>query len=339
MIYLEGSKLRFDFRSVHPSAHCDITFQRTLRLPDDNRSYPLPPGLGEFPLFHLEDYAAKVPKHWSVRGGVFFPMYQSEAMWLYFSGRYPVAIKIAAGKVNAVSGEPWRDELSDSPQDYAVVPGQPWLDGFCVEKGLIRQFVAMPLGGGFTAEEQLTGKAEFGGIQLCVYPMKRDFYERWQESLKQLPSENYDCIRYDADAPRFMRSRRVEEPSMGLAPGGLMRQEIFEDEHGLDAWDTSAMARCFVHLVNSEQFHSITAQAPPQPPVTAKDYTQAGLPWFDYYDHDRKALAGAAPLAGLDSLAAKMIKVGKKILPDNEPVTPKRVVAMEAKGKVSDGRW
>ena len=99
------------------------------------------------------------------------------------------------------------------------------------------------------------------------------------------------------------------------------------------------MARCFVHLVNSEQFHSITAQAPPQPPATAKDYTQAGLPWFDYYDHDRKALAGAAPLAGLDSLAAKMIKVGQKILPGNEP----RVVVMEAKGKakgkVSDGRW
>ena len=338
MIYLEGSKLRFDFRSVHPAARCDIAFQRTLRLPDDNREYPLPPGLGNFPLFHLEDHAEKVPKHWSRRGGVFFPMYQAEAMWLHFSGEYPVAVKLAAGKINAVSGEPWQDELSDSPQDYVVVPGQPWLDGFCVDKGLIRQFVAMPLGGGFTAEEQLTGKAEFGGVQLCVYPMKRDFYERWQEALKQLFTEEYiQCC--DSDSPRFMRSRSVEKSAMGLAPGGLMRQEIFADEHGLTAWDTSAMARCFVHLVNSEQFHGITGQAPPQTPVTAQDYTSAGLPWFEYYDQDKKAVQGAKKLAGLDSLTARMIKVGKKILPGNGPVKPKRVVVMEAKGKVSDGRW
>ena len=59
------------------------------------------------------------------------------------------------------------------PQDYMVVPGQPWLDGFCVEKGLIRQFVAMPLGEGYTPEEQLTGEAEHGGLQIAVYPMKR----------------------------------------------------------------------------------------------------------------------------------------------------------------------
>lgn len=31
---------------------------------------------------------------------------------------------------------------------YLVAPDQPWLDGFCVQKGLIRQFVAMPLGQG-----------------------------------------------------------------------------------------------------------------------------------------------------------------------------------------------
>ena len=26
-------------------------------------------------------------------------------------------------------------------------------------------------------------------------------------------------------------------PDMGLAPGGRMRQEIYEDPYGLDAWD------------------------------------------------------------------------------------------------------
>ena len=57
-------------------------------------------------------------------------------------------------------------------------PEQPWLDGFCVDKGVIRQFVAMPLGGGYTAEEQVTGKTEYGGLQILVHPMRRDVFER-----------------------------------------------------------------------------------------------------------------------------------------------------------------
>ena len=59
-----------------------------------------------------------------------------------------------------------------------VAPRQPWLDGFCVRKGMIRQFVAMPLGAGYTAEEQITGEAEHGGVQIVVYPMKREAFER-----------------------------------------------------------------------------------------------------------------------------------------------------------------
>ena len=59
-----------------------------------------------------------------------------------------------------------------------MIPKQPWLDGFCVEKGIIRQFVAMPLGEGYTAEEQITGEAEHGGLQIEIFPMKREVFER-----------------------------------------------------------------------------------------------------------------------------------------------------------------
>ncbi len=57
------------------------------------------------------------------------------------------------------------------PQDYMVVPDQPRLDGFCVDKGMVRQFTAMPLGEGYTVEERLTGEARHGGLQIVVYPM------------------------------------------------------------------------------------------------------------------------------------------------------------------------
>ena len=106
MLTVQNDKLAFQFPEVHPDAVCKIEFQRTLRLPDDNREYPLPPGLGRFPLSHVDDYAHKIPAQWVEHGGVFLPMAQAEAMWVRFSSDYPFAVKIAAGKVNAVSGQP-----------------------------------------------------------------------------------------------------------------------------------------------------------------------------------------------------------------------------------------
>ena len=64
MIELLNNQLTFRFPEVHQKAVCSIDFQRTLRIPDDNREYPLPPGLGRFPVEHVEDFADKLPKAW-----------------------------------------------------------------------------------------------------------------------------------------------------------------------------------------------------------------------------------------------------------------------------------
>ena len=325
-IKLRDDQLIFRFSGVHEDAELAIEFQRTLRIPDDNREHYLPPGLGEFPLSRVDDYPDNLPDRWAEHGGVFIPMYQAEALWINFRGDYPMAVKIAAGKVNAVTGEAWEEGLSEVPQDYLVVPGQPWLDGFCVEKGLIRQFVAMPLGEGYTVEEQLTGEAEHGGLQIAVYPMKTSIYE---ERLRQ----RLERLKDGEISPR--RSPRGS-PDMGFAPGGLMRQEIYKDEHGIDAWDTSNGSRCFVHIVNSVQLLHVTGCQPPSEPPTAQNYTNAGLPWYDYYGGDLKALQGAKELTELDSVASVKLKKGKGFLPDNDPVTPS-VVKRLSRSMVREG--
>ena len=46
MIELKRDRLVFSFPDVHPEARLAIDFQRTLRIPDDGKTYPLPPGLG-----------------------------------------------------------------------------------------------------------------------------------------------------------------------------------------------------------------------------------------------------------------------------------------------------
>src|SRR5438034_589052 len=115
---------------VHIGERFSVSFQRTLRIPDDGRAYPLPPGLGAFPVHPVEDYKDRVPAAWREQGGVFIPMHQGEALWLGFDGASwkPNAVKVAVGMVNAVSGEMWDERLHDDPQDYVVCPQQPWLD-------------------------------------------------------------------------------------------------------------------------------------------------------------------------------------------------------------------
>ncbi len=338
MIQLNDDGLRISFPDVHPNARCTIDFVRTLRIPDDGREYPLPAGLGSFPLRHIEDFSDRVPDEWNRRGGVLMPMYQAEALWLDFEGDYPMAIKVAAGKINAVTGEAWADALSDDPQDYLVLPDQPWLDGYCVEKDLIRQFVAMPLGDGYSAEEQITGKAEFGGLQIIAYPMKREAYT---EMMRQRESRQLDCYDDAFSVPVFLRRAAdvCEESSMGLAAGGLMRQEIYEDDYGIDVWDREHSSRCFVHLVNSESYATITGKKPPHPPMTKKAYARYGIPWFDYYD-EQNTLGGSKILAGLDSLSQVAGKIGKKIW-DNDSIHIGTVKSIkgESAQTVSEGDW
>ena len=329
MIETEYDTLRFRFPEVHQDAHCSISFIRTLRIPDDGHEYPLPPGFSRFPLRHVDDYSGTVPGSWSRHGGVFLPMYQSEAMWLSFSGDYPMAIKIATGKVSALTGEPWHDRLCPGPdQDYVVIPDQPWLDGFYSGKGLIRQFVAAPLGEGYTAEEQITGKHEHGGLQIVAYAMKAEEYERRRLG------------RVCRDEVGVCYAASMIGPEMGLAPGGLMRQEIYEDPFGLSAWEMSVKSRCFVHILNSVQYFEVTHERPPTRPPTAKQYTDAGLPWFDYYDAESKALASPTKLLKLKSIAT-MKAIGRRAATlDDEGVSPSNVIKLSKKGpSVREGEF
>lgn len=350
MIELRNETLQFCFPKTHPRAKLSIDFQRTLRIPDDDGEYALPPGLGSFPLRHVDDFAENVPTGWMRHGGVMLPMFQSEAMWLNFSGgfvperrtQYPFAVKVAAGKINAVTGESWFDGLESDPQDYMVTPKQPWLDGYCVEKGLIRQFVAMPLGSGYSAEEQITGLAEFGGLQVVVYPMKRKVFERRFPKIEFRPARRSMLGTKTASFESVDSVCSMDSMEMGLAPGGRMRQEIYEDPFDITDWDMSAGSRCFVHIANSLIWQGITGQLPPTVPPTAKQYTQASLPWFEYYDAEAKALHSTDALVNLKSVAQIAQQKGDVPLPENQSVDPHNVVQLRnglKKDQVREGAF
>src|SRR5262249_40867026 len=115
-----------------------------------------------------------------------------------------------------ISGKPWKPELDGSELDYIVVPEQPWLDGFCVAKDVIRQFVAMPLGSGYTVEEQITEKPEHGGLQVIVYPMRKKHYEALLRERREHVARSMRAVCSERDA--------APARAMGLAAGGRMKQ-------------------------------------------------------------------------------------------------------------------
>ena len=280
---------------VRIGKHFSVSFQRTLRIPDDGKTYPLPPTLGRFPVHEVKDYEKRIPMEWKERGGFFISMYQREALWLAFDGAEwrPNAVQVAVGNINAVSGEAWEEHLSEKPQNYIVCPDQMWLDGINAGEGIVRQFVAMPLGMGYTIEAQLTGKEDVGGIQIRAYdPKPGRFPNRPPARSKGLLS---------AEAPSFAMAGQ-SLGGMGLGAGGRMQQKIYPDKYGLDTWDQQNFGSVFIHIVNSEQYSELTGHRPPPSPVSAKTYTQHGFPWFEVYDENRQTVSGTRKLSKVRSV-------------------------------------
>ncbi|MEY9996593.1 hypothetical protein ABIE67_008625 [Streptomyces sp. V4I8] len=353
---MADTTVRIDGNTLRLPGGVAVRFIRTLRLPESG-THPLPPGLGEFPVRRVADYADAVPEAWRARGGVMLPVYLREAMWLSFGGTTePAALQVGVGKVCAVSGKPWSDRLARKPQNYVVLPRQPWLDGINSGKGTVRQFVAVPLGLGATVEGQVTGEEVWGGVQLQSFALNEPQLARWREeerrraeAARAMPQYGgYGAAMPMAAAPPAPgavpapaaapagRSPRAAA-AMGLGVGGSMRQEVYEDDRPLSDWADRPAGRVFVHLVTPPEWRRITGEAPPPSPVDRAAYTRAGLPWFDYYDQD------AEDLAPTDTLEA-VKPVGDWLGDDHEPwqaPTPGQVTPLkDAQGKpVQDGDW
>jgi hypothetical protein len=291
-VQLDGARIRVGERF-------SVSFQRTLRIPEDDQIYPLPPGLGVFQIHRVADFAESVPAAWRRRGGFFIAMYQREALWLGFDGAEwkPNAVKVAVGGVNAISGTVWEEGLDSEVQNYLVCPNQPWLDGINAGEGFIKQFVAAPLGSHATVEAQVTGREEVGGIQLVVYEPK--------------PGKFPDHAPEMAEPEVAVMEAMSLGDEMGMAAGGRIKQKIYVDPYGTETWDQQNFARLHVHILNSEQYRAITGLEPPLTPVSAETYAEYGLPWFDLYDESFQGVAASAKLAAVKTLRQKDEETGK----------------------------
>lgn len=288
MVTLGNDALLFRFPQVHPQANLAVTFERTFRVPEDGGTYQKPRPLGRFPLRLVDDFPSKTPPSWKEHGGVMLPIYRAEALWVSISPNsalasgtaYPFAVKVAAGKVNAVSGGPWSEDFRRPDQDYLVCPAQESLDGFAGADGRIRQFSAEFLGQGATREEQVTGAARYGGLQIAVWPLKREIFD-----LQRLPR---------GGIPRVAEPQAAFAADMGLADGGMIFQHILADPFGPEAWDEDEKQRCFVHLCDAWLWTHMTGEPPPARAPGPEEYQAEGLPWIS--ENYEEPNTGGSPL-------------------------------------------
>ena len=121
-----------------------------------------------------------------------------------------------------------------------------------------------------------------------------------------------------------------------------MRQKIYPDEYGYETWDTENYGRGYVHIVNSMMYREITGMESPPTPVTARTYTEYGLPWFDLYDENKGDLKQSGKLGKLKSIKEMDQKKGFKEQQDDSSVDVlDEQISKLSKGplKVSDGKW
>jgi hypothetical protein len=240
---------------IRIGARLEITLERTIRVPEDSTLHYLPPSLGEFPV-------RRVPKL-----GFVVPVYQREALWIRF--RAPrgewTAIEPSAGGVNILTGKPTRGRLQFDPQNYIVCPKQYWIDGIVTAEGSVRQFVAVPLGAGLSVGEQM-GRGAAPALSLTAF----------------VPRAGINLPRYTPEVQ--------QESVMGLGAGGTVRQKIYRDPLPKSAWNPKPAASIDIRLVNSRDWRSMTGEAPPPSPISARDYSDWGLPWFKLYEEDEVAI-------------------------------------------------
>jgi hypothetical protein len=202
-----------------------VSFQRTPRAGDPLKHPPVSRG-------HLPAHAVTAPlpsscPSFAMPIDVVIPCEAAESLWLGFAGAgsRPVAVKIFAGGINALTGGPRDDVLHGDPQDYLVVPEQASWHGISGEAGL-RQF---------------SGE-----------PMALVIYEPAAPIDRAHGGPRWDGVHYATDDPNA--DRRGPDPFA-----------IVTDPYGIAAWASQPDGRVTVACVDAACWRSMTGDDPPSP--------------------------------------------------------------------------
>ncbi|KAI1207588.1 uncharacterized protein F4807DRAFT_172086 [Annulohypoxylon truncatum] len=73
-------------------------------------------------------------------------------------------------------------------------------------------------------------------------------------------------------------------PSMEIAVGGKIEQNIVEDDTDPTRWMKDQTITVPVQILNSTAYRRVTGEDPPPSPIDASTYAEAGLPFFELWE-------------------------------------------------------
>ncbi|KAF7882886.1 hypothetical protein EAF00_011375 [Botryotinia globosa] len=256
----------------------DISFRRTIRVPESGNRLKVPPDLGPFPIYPVDGYKDKFDQSICTKDGVFIPVYQREAMWIHFESNGFFAVKVIVDGVNAVSGELSTESLSvdlrriallyekSSIQDYILAGtlGQRCLDGVKIKGDKIMQFVAAPTPNQTVISSIKSSiKATDGirGIRFEIVPLELDSIKRIPITVQMLSGK---VIRINVSLETVVDA--LIEKIHGITGIPKDEQRIFfagyqlERHHYLTSYGVMAGSQLFLALSSASGPKSHAAQ-------------------------------------------------------------------------------
>ena len=113
---------------------------------------------------------------------------------------------------------------------------------------------------------------------------------------------------------------------MGLAAGGKLIQDLVVDRYPSCIWNTSRTRLINLHIFSPASFEAVTHIVPPETPITARAYADAGLPFYVVEEDIENRLDGSDALDAIKSVSQidRQVGVGDCGAPSLDTETPKR---------------
>jgi hypothetical protein len=224
-----------------------VSFQRTRRL-DPSEPPIAPPSYGVAPVAVLDD------------GGeqrLIVPLREDEAVWLGLSAcddHVPSAVRVIVrepAEIDATTGSGPLENLSDSPQNYVVVPPQHGVAGVFITEDRARQFVRVT---------RSSHDAPCQRMELIAYAPTQHMAMQSSLPTTILHQPN------DATPPQTLEGK------------GLVIQRILHDPHGINFWNETATTSVSIDLTTPEVYTHVAGREAPGPLTDASKYGGWRLP-------------------------------------------------------------
>lgn len=108
--------------------------------------------------------------------------------------------------------------------------------------------------------------------------------------------------------PRTSTAPEVRQ--MGIAAGGKLIQDIYQDKYPSHIWDSGRARLVNVHILDSSIFEALTHIVPPMVPLTPQAYKEAGLPFYVLEEEIDNRIDGGQALKEVKSVSTMDKEVG-----------------------------